>query len=526
MIHLAEFFRDRRGWQRFFIALIAGACAGLALPPLDIWPMLFLVFPVLIWLIDGLPRRRPGIAFVTGWAFGAGYFAVCLYWVGAAFFVDASTYLWMMPFAVGALAGGMALYWGAAVLALTYLWRPGLARILMLAIAIAIVEWLRGHLMTGFPWAAPGLAVIGMSGVAQVASLIGMTSLSLLVPLWAGLPALFFDRPLSRADVGVAAILLAMLPAGWGWGEWRLAQGETGDVDGVAIRIVQPNIPQGEKWLKGNAGTIFDILLDLSFRDEAGAQRRFTHIIWPESAVPFYFEENEEARSIVGPMLGAKGVLITGNLRRDLSEAGETRVFNSVLGFDGAGNLILSYDKWRLVPGGEFLPLGWLLEPLGFRKVVTVPESFDVGNGPATIPVAGAPNAGFLICYEVIFPNRLVDPANRPGWLINVTNDGWFGHTSGPYQHLAQVQLRAIEQGLPVARAANSGISAMVDPYGRILTSLGLGERGVIDTGLPRPLAATLYSRLGDIILVVIIAVAILLVVALSWASRRVAAAA
>ena len=189
MIRLAHFFRTCRGWQRFFLALCAGALAGLALPPFDLWPTLFIAFPILVWLIDGLPSRRPLAAFATGWAFGAGYFAVCLYWVGAAFLVDAGTYLWMMPFAVGALAGGMALYWGAAVAALYFVWRPGLSRLLLLAVAIAIVEWLRGLLMTGFPWAAPGLAMIGLDGAAQAASLVGMTSLTLLIVLWATMPA-------------------------------------------------------------------------------------------------------------------------------------------------------------------------------------------------------------------------------------------------------------------------------------------------------------------------------------------------
>lgn len=522
MIRLAHFFRTRRGWQRFFLALGAGALAGLALPPLDLWPLLFIAFPLMVWLIDGLPQRRPVLAFATGWAFGAGYFAVCLYWVGAAFLVDAGTYLWMMPFAVGALAGGMALYWGVAVAVLSFAWRPGLSRLLLFAVAIAVVEWLRGHLMTGFPWAAPGLAVIGMDGVAQSASLIGMTSLTLLIVLWAAMPALLCERNLPRGEITLALLLFALLPAAWGWGAWRLAQADDATVDGVSIRIVQPNIPQNEKWLDGNADTIFGTLLELSSQGTTGSEKRFSHIIWPESAVPFYLEESSEARDLIAAMLGETGVLITGGLRRDHPPEGETRVFNSIMGFDGAENLILSYDKWRLVPGGEFLPLEWLLEPLGFRKVVTVPGSFNAGHGPATMPVAGAPEAGFLICYEVIFPDGLIDPARRPGWIVNVTNDGWFGRTSGPYQHLAQVRLRAIEQGLPVIRSANSGISAVVDAYGRVLQSLPLGERGVLDTGLPQAIPPSSYGRWGDVILVVVIGIAIAMVAALSLGRRKV----
>ena len=403
----------------------------------------------------------------------------------------------MMPFAVGALAGGMALYWGVAVAVLSFVWRPGLSRLLLLAVAIAIVEWLRGHLMTGFPWAAPGLAVIGMDGVAQAASLIGMTSLTLLVVLWAAMPALLCERNQPRGEIVLAIILFAFVARRLGLGrmaprtcareEWSMASRS------ASFSPISRRARSGSKAMPIRSSARCSI----SARRAMRRRKRFSHIIWPESAVPFYLEENMEARDIIGAMLGEKGVLITGGLRRDRSAEGERRVFNSIMGFDGAGNLILSYDKWRLVPGGEFLPLAWLLEPLGFRKVVTVPESFNAGMGPATMPVAGAPDAGFLICYEVIFPDGLIDPAHRPGWIVNVTNDGWFGRTSGPYQHLAQVRLRAIEQGLPIARAANSGISAMVDPYGRILQSLPLGERGVLDSGLPRALAPTFYSHLG-----------------------------
>jgi apolipoprotein N-acyltransferase len=189
-----------------------------------------------------------------------------------------------------------------------------------------------------------------------------------------------------------------------------------------------------------------------------------------------------------------------------LREDAQANTFNSILAFDSEGNLAARYDKWRLVPGGEFLPFAWILEPLGFRKVARTPGSFAAGPGPMTIPVPGAPPAGFLVCYEAIFPDKLVDPANRPGWLINVTNDGWFGKSTGPYQHLAQARMRAIEQGLPLARAANTGISAVVDPYGRIVSALPIGAEGVLDSPLPAALAPTFYSRFGDLVTLLMIA--------------------
>jgi apolipoprotein N-acyltransferase len=359
-----------------------------------------------------------------------------------------------------------------------------------------------------------------MGAVAQTASLVGMTSLTFWIVIWAALPALCFERRRPPAEVAIAIVLALTLPAALAWGTWRLAHSDVGTVEGVSLRIVQPNIPQDEKWLEGSARTIFSTLIDLSSRKDAEGKRQFTHLIWPESAVPFYLEESDEARTIIATLVGEKGLLITGNLRREPVSGGEPRVFNSVLGFDGSGNLVLRYDKWRLVPGGEFLPLAWLLEPLGFRKVVTVPGSFEAGSGPHSLPVPGAPEAGFLICYEVVFPDRLVDGTQRPRWLVNVTNDGWFGHTSGPYQHLAQAQLRAIEQGLPIVRAANSGISAIIDPYGRVLQSLALGTQGIIDAPLPEAIAPPFYARLGDLLLVAEIIVAILLVAVLSLAIR------
>jgi apolipoprotein N-acyltransferase len=194
---------------------------------------------------------------------------------------------------------------------------------------------------------------------------------------------------------------------------------------------------------------------------------------------------------------------VTGALRREISIVGNTesdKVYNSVLTFDGLGNVVAHYDKWRLVPGGEFLPFEWLLEPLGFRKVVTVPGSFEAGAGPVSLAIPGAPPVGFSICYEAIFPDHFIDPQKRPGWLINVTNDGWFGNSTGPYQHLAQARLRAIEQGLPMVRAANTGISAVIDPYGRTLSSLSLGQEGILDSGLPQSLPPTFFASYGQLL--------------------------
>jgi apolipoprotein N-acyltransferase len=489
------------GWRRAIVLLIAGAAAGLAMPPFNFWPLLFLAFPVLVWALEEATLRG---AFASGWLFGLSYFAVCFYWIGIALLVDAATYLWMMPFMVGALAGGMALYWGLATLATALIRQRGLTRIITLALCLALAEWLRGHLLTGFPWTAPGLAAAGMGSLAQAASLIGMTGLTLFIVLWAALPALLGFATLKRREIIAALVLIALLPGLFLWGAYRLSTAADDRGDGAKIRIVQPNVAQDDKWRADNARTIFDKLKRMSSEptpERPGGIADVAVVVWPESSVSFYMDESVEGLSELADMLPDGTQLVMGALRRELGPNGERHVYNSVLGLDSEANVAARYDKWRLVPGGEFLPFESILEPLGFRKVVTVPGSFTSGPGPRNITLPGLPPAAVLICYEAIFPHDLIDPASRPQWIINVTNDGWFGRSSGPYQHLAQARLRTIEQGLLLVRAANTGISTIIDAYGRSQASLPLGVEGVLDGKLPRTLPPTLYARAGDFIL-------------------------
>ncbi|HEX7108403.1 MAG TPA: apolipoprotein N-acyltransferase, partial [Aestuariivirga sp.] len=319
--------------------------------------------------------------------------------------------------------------------------------------------------------------------------------------LWSAVWPFLFDRRSPRLHRLTALAIIATLPLCWAWGSYRLQNGQVPNVDGVTLRIVQPNISQSDKWRDENMRAIFVQLLEMSARGPQTG-KPVTHIIWPESAVPFLIDESDNSRAEVAQLLGGTATLVTGALRREISIVGDTesdKVYNSVLTFDGLGNVVAHYDKWRLVPGGEFLPFEWLLEPLGFRKVVTVPGSFEAGAGPVSLAIPGAPTVGFSICYEAIFPDHFIDPQKRPGWLINVTNDGWFGNSTGPYQHLAQARLRAIEQGLPMVRAANTGISAVIDPYGRTLSSLPLGQEGFLDSGLPQSLPPTFFGSYGQL---------------------------
>ncbi len=478
--------------------LAAGAGAGLALPPLGFWPVLAPAFCLFLVVIESSPPSAPVSAFRLGWTFGFGYFLVAFQWIGFAFLVDAATYLWMMPFAVGGLAAAMAIYWGLAATAARWAGFSGLRLAMGFAAFLAIAEWLRGHLFTGFPWAVPGLAVDGMGGLAQWASVIGMTGLTVLVVLWAGAPLGFRGGPGERR---LALALLGLLPALWAMGEWRLARAERRDVPGVALRLVQPAIAQDEKWREENTRPIFDALLKLSAEataeNAAGIGSR-SHVLWPEAAVPFLIDESPVAHEELARLLALRTALITGAIRRERPEA-DAPYHNSIITFDGRAEVVARYDKWRLVPGGEFLPLAWLLEPLGFRRVVTVPADFTAGPGPVSIAVPGAPEAAMIVCYEAIFPDALVDARRRPAWIINLTNDGWFDGSTGPAQHFAQARLRAIEQGLPVVRVANTGVSGVIDAYGEVRRKLANGARGVIDSPLPAAIAPPPYARFGDL---------------------------
>ena len=474
--------------SKSLFCVVLGAASALALPPFDAWWIFGFTVPAFLFLIDGQPLGR---SFQFGWLFGFGYFLVALHWIGYAFFVNAAADLWMMPFAVGGLSAAMALYWAAAAGCASTLCKRGWPIYFAMPICLAIAEWLRGRLFTGFPWAVPGQAVDGMGGVAQAASIIGMNGLTFILLLCAAAPFALF-----KGAYKTAFCMLAILPLMWLWGEWRLHHNPTQFVDGVQLRIVQPNLSQDDKWRNGNARLIFDELLALSALPSQN-NRPITHIIWPESIVPFLIDESPQGLSEIAAMLGSNRYLLAGAVRR-AAPANDAAYYTSILAINGNGQVIGHYDKSHLVPGGEFLPFAWLLEPLGFRQVVDMPESFSSGTGTESLAIPGAGLVGAQICYEAIFPEQTSLLTHRPDWLVNVTNDGWFGKSTGPWQHLAQLRLRAIEQGLAVARAANTGISAVIDPYGRYIFQSEIGVKGQFDSSLPRSIEAPLYARIGD----------------------------
>jgi apolipoprotein N-acyltransferase len=498
------------GARRLLAGLAAGAVACLSLPPAGLWPGLIAGTGLVIWLLDGVFRqpgslgRRLASAALVGWSFGFGYFVTSLYWIGFAFLVDAGQFALLMPLGVAALPAALALFWAAAAAGAMMLWQPaGAGRAVLLAAALAAAEWLRGHLFTGFPWNAPGYAAGGLDGLAQGVAFVGLHGMTLLVLLWAGLAAVIATETLGRRALVAALLVLATAPLAVAAGEWRLATGSTAMFEDIGLRIVQANIPQRLKWRPEQQEEIIAAHVDLS---TAGGLAGITHVVWPESAVPVLIDEAPAARRRLLQEFPPDTTLLLGALRRELvpGEDPGVQVFNSIFALRGPDAILARYDKWRLVPFGEYLPLDGLLKPLGLRQLVPMPLGFAAGPGPRTLAIEGTPPFAPLVCYEAIFPRALIDRESRPQWLLNVTNDGWFGNTAGPYQHLEQARFRAIEEGLALVRAANTGISAVIDPYGRIVNRLELGGTGRFDSPLPRPLPSTFYGRWGNVVVLLL----------------------
>jgi len=537
------------GWWRILIAFLAGASSTLALPPTDVWPLPFITFPILVWLVDGAAGGRFGgvlAAAAVGWWFGFGYFLAGLYWVGHAFLVDAKTFGWLLPFAVVALPAGMALYTAFGLALARLIWTRRATRVLALAVALTLAEWLRGHLFSGFPWNAYGYALISPIWLAQGAALVGIWGLTFLaVAVYASPAVLADERADTRRPWLAPALSAAAIAALAIYGAVRLERTPTSYVKDVRLRIMQPNLQQDEKFNYSQKQQVMSRYLALSDRPsgpQSPGLRGVTLLIWPESAFPFFLTREPDALAQIAALLPAETVLITGAIRapETAANAPVTRAYNSIYVIDHHGSILSVYDKVHLVPFGEYLPFQELLERLGLMQLTKVRGGFIPGEQRRTQPSPGAPNFLPLVCYEIIFPGNalprserkgwlyrhvgryfdwpsVAGSGERPGWLLNLTNDGWFGASAGPYQHFQQARIRAIEEGLPLVRAANSGISAVVDPLGRIVKSLPLGAEGVLDAPLPQPIAATLYARWGDALVGVVVAIAFLGVLGSRW---------
>jgi len=529
------------GWRRRLIALVAGAAGALALTPLGLMPALAPSLMVAVWLIDGGEEGTSRLATAAlraavrdGWWFGFGYFVAGLWWIGAAFLVETDEFAWAMPLGILGLPAGLALFFALAFGLARLLWMPGAGRILALAFGITAAEYLRGVLFTGFPWNTYGQALAAWLVPAQAAALVGAEGLTLLAVLIFAAPATLADlsarpwRPTLLAALGLAALL------GFGTGRLMMAGGlrpaeTTAEmVPGVRLRLVQPNMSQREKIAQTDGLAVLTRLFQLSDRSagpKANGMADATHVFWPESPFPFLLTSEPRALAEVARLLPARTTLVTGSVRREGTRPQDHRYFNSMQVFADKGLLQGTYDKQHLVPFGEYLPLEGLLKALGLRKFVHVPGEFSVSERRTLMTIPGLPPVLPLICYEAIFPHEIEAANPRPGLIVNVTNDAWFGETFGPHQHLAQARLRAIETGLPLVRAANTGISAVIDPFGRTLASIPIGVENVADVGLPKAIDTTIYAQHRSKITLCVVFIPFLLAIAIqivsTWRNRR-----
>ncbi|MGA7675680.1 MAG: apolipoprotein N-acyltransferase [Rhizomicrobium sp.] len=511
------FVRGLNSGRRYLFAWFAGLLSALGFAPIGFFPFLLLGYAALVLLIDGAQGAvRPiRTSALVGLAFGFGQFLAGLHWIGYAFTVDPGAHEWQIPFVAVLFPGGLALFIALACATAAYFWRDGPARIFAFTASLAAAEWLRGHILTGFPWNIAAYGWGASLGVLQSAALFGAYTLTLLTILFgASLAELFRTRPKWLFPSSMAALFVLL----WIGGEVRLAVVPTVYVPGVRLRLVQPDIPQAEKDEPRHFQRNWDRLLSLSTKPGNPAP---TIIVWPEAAAGSYFrlwrdrdgnlaafvpvaegpylllERDPLATEQIAALTARNRNLMTGALRVQRGDAGELHYYNSLFIFGAGGKVLATYDKFHLVPFAEYLPFERTLDRWGITKLTGISGSFARGDGPHTYDVPGAPSVGPLICYEILFPGAVVG-AQKPGWFVNVTDDSWFGPWAGPQQHLLVARARAIEEGIPVVRAANTGISAIIDPLGRITAQLGLDRLGIVDGNLPAAIAFTPHSRMRE----------------------------
>ena len=488
-----EYVRGLKGWRRPAFAFAAGVLSALGFEPFALFPFLLLGTAALVLLMDGAhvaPRPVRTSAAVGFW-FGFGQFLLGLHWIGFAFMVDPGAHEWQIPFVAALLPGGLALFPTVACAVAGKLWRPGAARLFLFTLCYSVAEWLRGHILTGFPWNVAAYSWGASLAVLQSVALFGSYSLTLLTLLYGASLADLFTPMTKRWNVpGAMTALFVIL---WIGGTIRLATTPTATISQVQLRLVQPDVPQAEKFQRRYVVRNWERLITLS-----QAPGKPSIIIWPEAAPPFLLVPDTVPMDEITALTNKGAIVMTGAIRRARDLSDNVNYYNSFYIFGRGGRVIATYDKFHLVPFGEYLPFEHLMSRLGLTKLTGMAGSFASGDGPHTFDLPGAPPVDPLICYEILFPGEVVGE-RRPGWIANVTDDSWFGPWAGPQQHLLVARVRAIEEGLPVARAANTGISAIIDPLGRITGQLGLNKIGIVDGALPAAIAATPYSRLGQL---------------------------
>jgi apolipoprotein N-acyltransferase len=478
--------------KQCLLMLLCGALCALALPPFGWWPLLPLLLPPLV--ITAMRAASAKRAFALGWCWGFGHHVAGLYWISNALLVEPEKFAWLVPFAVSLIPAALAVYIGIFAVLLRRCNIKGWRLMLCAALLWVGFEALRGTLFTGFPWNLMGYSWIKLDAMLQVASLAGVYGLSFLAMLLAFLPLALMEK--KRAAVTSSVAVTALLLGSIAFGTVRLQQADAQSLkpesERIQVRVVQGNIAQHYKWEDATRHASFMKHLTLTqqgeFLEEGGAKKI---IVWPETAVPYALGQDEKLLALLKNALPENAVLLTGALRVTPPEEQHFQIWNNIYAVNAKG-VVGHYDKVHLVPFGEYVPLRRLLPFI--NKITHGSGDFSAGEMPKNIDLPkGFPVVAPLVCYEVIFSTGAIADTPEPDVIVNVTNDAWFGESTGPYQHLAMARVRAIEQGMPLIRAANTGISTVIDAYGRIIMSQPLGTEGVLDVYLPEKLDKTLF---------------------------------
>ena len=502
MTRLAAGLQKLAGPKRYGLAWLLGLSAGLAFPPFNLIPLAIAAFPALILMLQATSRKRQACA--LGWCFAFGLLTLNMYWIAGALFVDIAQFWWVLPFALLGLPALFAIYYGLAAMLAARWGLQRLSGILLFALLWFTADYTRGHLFTGFPWALTGYIWGDLLPVMQLTSLFGIYGLTLLSCLLFITPVLIGK---SKESNLIAAAVIAVFIGGIAWGGLRLVNAAKTAVPDVRLRVVQTNISQGSKWLAVQREANFQQILDTTFTT---TDQPITHYIWPETATPFYLQEDPGRRLAIAARMEPNSLLLTGLVRRTQQEDGTVNYHNSLIAMDDRATIVAAYDKFHLVPFGEYFPFRSIM-PGGVITALGV--DFTPGEGPQTLRTNGLPPFSPNICYESIFPNAVVAADDPPRLLVNVTNDAWYEHTIGPYQHYVIARTRAIEEGLPLIRVANKGYTAVVDPFGRAWAIVRPEAAGHADSDLPEALPQpSLFSQYRQHGLLALIAITLILI--------------
>lgn len=543
---------SKRIWPGPIVSFCLGLLAAFAFPPFNILPLLWLAFPALVlllqdtgekynptslraqrsnpksseaglqrlWIASGLKAlamtKRDGQAFALGWCFAFGLLMPRLYWIAASLFVDIKSFWWAVPLAVAGLPAFFAIYYGLAALVARRWGFDRLHSLFFFVLCWFGAEVARAHMFTGFPWDILGYVWADCLPVLQITSVIGIEGLTLLTILLAVLPIGPFLSPNKRyAFAFLAGVVLLFVGVAL-WGQHRLDHAVIATVPDMKLRLVQPGTDQAMKWQAKHRQENFEKLLDLTFAQSSASP--ITHFIWPETATAYYLTEEPGVRAEIARRMPEGSTLLTGVVRRQIGEDSRYRYYNSLIVMDSKGAVVGAYDKHHLVPFGEYMPMRSVI-PL--RTLTALGTDFKAGEGIRTIRALNMPPLSPLVCYEAIFSGEVAETEDAPKLLINVTNDAWYEGTIGPGQHFLIARVRAIEEGLPLIRVANKGISSVIDPLGRVVAETGLQSPGYVDSDVSEPLATKTIMGKQGVRLSWLIALVILIVVVLARIHAR-----